>query len=369
LDLRGTVRASQGLLVFDEGLVDDQFVDVTRASVRLVSQLTFGDIVNIEAHVVSEIAGYTTPGIASALAVGPAGDRRGEVSLYASDRVAAQLALDRLNLQLSLPKVTIVAGRQAVSLATSYFFTPNDFFVPFAATAFFRLYKPGVDALRVDIEAGELTEINLIAALEDIIEPDVDEVTAIARGSTVFGPMELAVLGGKVPGRWIAGAAFQGEVSDWFSIRGEGHVAITDDDHEVTGEVSVAIDRRFESSLHLRAEGFYHGGGTSDSAEYLGLRRDGERYVGAGYTAVGAGYELTPLLFGDLLVIVNWVDPSALVAANLSYSLAEDVEMAFLVMVPLGAEPSFDVATSTFDPGSEFGPSPFIVDIEVRAFF
>ena len=357
LDLRSTFRVDQGMVFLPEGLLaDDDRVDVSRGSLRLLGQLILGEHVNIEAHVIQEVGGFSVAG-----ALMPRGDDRFRWDQHASDRTYASLSLDRLNLQLTLPNVTIVLGRQPVSLATTYYFSPNDFFVPFAADAFFRLYKPGVDALRVDVELGEVSEISVIASVGEPLE--TEQISAVGKGVTVFGDVEVALLGGRVPGKWVVGGSVQGEMFEWLGFRGEGHVAVSDGDHDVTGEVSFNIDHRFESTVHARLEGYYHGGGATDPGDYLAARARGERYLGAGYTAFGLGYEFTPLLIGDSLVIVNWVDRSLQVALYATYSLLDDMEVSALVSLPFGEGPE------GFAVRSEFGSSPVLVDIEFRAFF
>ena len=63
----------------------------------------------------------------------------------------AHLLIDRLNFQYESGKLNLKIGRQPLNLASTFYFTPNDFFAPFAAQTFFRAYKPGVDAVRADI--------------------------------------------------------------------------------------------------------------------------------------------------------------------------------------------------------------------------
>ena len=74
-------------------------------------------------------------------------------------------AIDRLNIHWIKDRVDIIAGRQPINLATTFYFTPNDFFAPFAAQTFYRVYKPGVDALRTEVRLGELSQLSLICAL------------------------------------------------------------------------------------------------------------------------------------------------------------------------------------------------------------
>jgi len=92
-----------------------------------------------------------------------------------SDDDYAHLAIDRLNARWSAQRLDVRVGRQPVNLATTFYFTPNDFFAPFAAQAFFRVYKPGVDAARADYRLDNLSTVSLISVLG--YEPDAEAET------------------------------------------------------------------------------------------------------------------------------------------------------------------------------------------------
>ena len=64
-----------------------------------------------------------------------------------------------------MARVDFSLGRQPVNLATTYYFSANDFFAPFSEGAFFRQYRPGVDAIRLDYGPGPLRQFSLISVL------------------------------------------------------------------------------------------------------------------------------------------------------------------------------------------------------------
>lgn len=115
-----------------------------------------------------------------------------------------QLVVDQLHLQGSVQRMDITLGRQPVNLATTFYFTPNDFFAPFAADTFYRSYKPGVDALRLEVRTGDLSQLSLIGALGYqadrqrgngwSTQPSRQRSSAIARYSVVVNNQEWAVL-------------------------------------------------------------------------------------------------------------------------------------------------------------------------------
>jgi len=88
-----------------------------------------------------------------------------EWSQVDQDKTEALMAIDRLNARLSSGRVDFTIGRQAINLATTYLFSPNDFFAPFTAQTFYRVYKSGVDSARMEVRLGELSQLTLVGAL------------------------------------------------------------------------------------------------------------------------------------------------------------------------------------------------------------
>lgn len=301
-----------------------------------------------------------------------------------------ELAVDRLNFRLDYGIVQLTVGRQPVNLGSTYYFTPNDLFGAFAAQTFFRVYKPGVDAARLELQLSELTQATIVgvlgydrggqeAAWDD--RPSWEESAVIARVFTTLWGFEWAALGGKAPGRYLVGGSLQGELFSWLGVRAAGHYNFSTESEEGLGDravVALALEHRFENSLHLRLEQFYNGGGVSDAAQYLGLLFNprsplgsggsrGPQYLGEHYTALGGSYEVTPLLNMDALVLVNWSDRSVLASLYAVYSLSDEIEFSLSVLVPIGASPR--VAGGQLSLRSEFGAAPLSVISELRAYF
>ena len=292
-----------------------------------------------------------------------------------SDDDYAHLAIDRLNARWSAQRLDVRVGRQPVNLATTFYFTPNDFFAPFAAQAFFRVYKPGVDAARADYRLGNLSTVSLISVLgyEPDAEaetgwsgrPDVDRSSYLGRLAGVVHDVELALLVGRVRRTDIIGASLQGEWFDWLGVRAEGHIAAPrEHDENNYTELSVGFEHRWPSSLELRLEYFHHGSGADDEDDYrLALRPDASGYLARRYLALGAGYEFTPLLRGEALVIANLVDASRLLSLYAVYSLADEAELALNVGLPFGDQPE------GLRVRSEFGLFPRAGTLELRLYF
>jgi len=284
------------------------------------------------------------------------------------------LAIDRFNLRWTEGNVDVIAGRQAINLATTFYFVPNDLFAPFAAQTFYRTFKPGVDALRTEVRLGALSQLSLIATAgysRDATRaggwrnaPDAKRTGMVARYSTVIRGIEWAWLAGRVRRSNLVGGSIQGELFDWLGLRMEGHVRRDTGGHRRI-EFAGGIEHRFASSLDLRAEYYYHGAGAPNVAGYttVGPSSTGGSYAGRRYLALGGGYEFTPLLKGDAVAIRNIDDGSWLLSMNTVYSLADEAELVLNGVLPVGRRPRGTVLKS------EFGSYPAMLLAEVRAYF
>lgn len=293
-----------------------------------------------------------------------------------SDR-EARLGLDRLSLRLSFQRIDLTVGRQPVNLATVFYFTPNDFFAPFAPQTFFRVYKPGVDAARAEVRLGELSQLSVIDVLGYDPDPSTgngwsrkpspDRSSILARVSASRLGFEWALLGGRVYDRSLIGGSLQGELAGWLGLRAEGQYAAPGPgglDRFV--KAAVDFEHRFDNSLTVRLEPYYNNRGYGKGSDLNASIQTGPLpglFQAKAYTALGLSYEFSPLLTGELLSIANWVDPSYLLAFNSVYSLSNETEFAFGMSLPVGKPPEAGEVKS------EFGRMPASVSAEVRTHF
>ncbi len=294
-----------------------------------------------------------------------------------SSRSYAHASVDRLNLRYTAGRLDIIAGRQPVNLSTTFFFSPNDFFAPFAAQAFYRLYKPGVDAVRAEIRLGDFSQLSLITVMGYGSDPagktgwskmPADERSShIFRISSVFGNFETGLLGGKVRKAKVFGGFLQGEILNYTGVRAEGNILYPDDDSKESRlAFSVGLDRHFANSLDLSMEYFYNSAGSDNASDYMenlmNMKND-LAYPGRSYLAAGAGYEFTPLFRGDMSVILNTDDSSALCSLYGVYSLSDETDVSVNMGIPIGKAPEGASLES------EFGSYPCTITLEIRHFF
>jgi len=141
---------------------------------RLIMQSKAGQ------HVSFDVNAYQTY-IPSSLVSSQAGlgtpldvERSAALEWSFSDDKYARLAIDWLNARYSYNRLDLIVGRQPINLATTFYFTPNDFFAPFAAQVFYRVYKAGVDAIRAEVRLGDLSQLSLITVLGYKSDPASD---------------------------------------------------------------------------------------------------------------------------------------------------------------------------------------------------
>lgn len=296
---------------------------------------------------------------------------------HESGNSEAQLDVDVLTVGWSCRRLDLTLGRQPVNLATTFYFSPNDFFAPFSAQTFFRVYKPGVDAARAEVRLGELSQLSIIGVLGYepdpsrgngwSASPDWSRASLLGRLAVPFAGFEWALLAGSVRDQTVSGGSLQGELFNWLGIRAEGHYAAAETGSAASGlEVTVGLEHRFVNSLTIRLEQFHHGQGygsidlVNEAARHGRL---GLGYTGRDYTAFDMGYEFSPLLTGELLLIRNWTDQSWLFSVNSVYSLSDESELNLNITVPHGHAP--DQATIR----SEFGLEPCQAALAYRRYF
>jgi hypothetical protein len=275
----------------------------------------------------------------------------------------AALAADVLTLQYRGRSLDLSLGRQPISLATTFYFAPNDLFAPFAAQSFFRTYRPGVDGLRGEFRLAPLSQLTMLAVLAYAPDPDSasgwsrepewSRTAFLARYQREWRGFGCSLLGGTVNDRTLVGAGLQGELFDWLGVRGEGHYAVAESAGAGEGgRFALGIEHRYADNFDWRLEYFYNG-----------YREPAATYQDRHYCALGLGYEFTPLLTGSLVALADLNDGSQLWSANLLYSLSDEAELALTGAVPLGQKPSGT------QPGSEFARLPRQLFLEYRLNF
>jgi hypothetical protein len=368
---------------------------------RLKAELELGDHVSVSAHARSAASYYSQALEAGAISLGSGGGGYDQVVDMAWEPVDApnymvEGRVDRLAAKISVPHLDVTIGRQPISFGSSWIFTPMDLVAPFSPTDIDTEYKPGIDAARVDAFFGMAGQITAVAAYAGDWSP---EGTVLAmHAANTFGITDVGLFAAYNRAEPVFGLDMASSIGP-VGLHGEGTVTLPPED---TGEdpfLRAAFGANWMplEDLSIMAELYWQSVGGADSGEYLGVYGS-ERFArgelwaaGRYYAALTAGYQLTPLVGVSAFSVVNLSDPSAMIGPSLSWSVAENAELAMGAFFGAGERPHDvaltmdDVAGVTTedeyeavleeimlertDVGSEFGMIPSVGYAQIKLYF
>jgi len=295
-------------------------------------------------------------------------------TFWSTGSVTGQMAVDRLRVHRSFGPVDISIGRFPVNHSVTFLFTPNDFFAPFSATTLNKSYKPGVDALRVNVGLGALSGLEVLGVLGSGKngDPAWSSSAVTARLETVLAGFHGTIIGGKLAARWIVGGTVQGDIKG-IGLRAEGHFGMPDADGDghIDGPLYGQLAARVEHSwpwhnVTIGGEYAFFSDGAEAAADYLAraarLFPDELPYLGRHYVGVNAGIDLIPILNLGVVGLVNAGDGSGITTVSLVYNASNEVDLSLGMLAGWGWRP---IASAGGTPAlrSEFGATP------ITAFF
>ena len=264
-----------------------------------------------------------------------------EWTIADEDHLLWQHRFDRLQIGWSpVVGMEFTGGRQAISWGTTLFLTPADPFVPFSPADPFREFRAGVDAARVRIYPGPLSEIDFVVRPTDTVVGR--ELTALGRGLTTWHSWELSGWGGTLYGDATGAFGAAGSLGPW-AVRGEAVVREQEDGAAFRG--AVGVDRLIqvnERDLYVIIEYQHDGLGAASVDEYSGVLQSkpfnrGELQVlGRDETVVQASYQLQPLWSLAGVWIWNLNDGSTLFSPSVAYSLTDNASITGGVFLGIG---------------------------------
>ncbi len=348
------------------------------------------------------------------------------------DRFTWRHELDRLMVTYRAGKVDIILGRQPISFGVGFVWKPADLVGTFSPAEIDAEYKPGVDALRVNLALGDFTELALVVAFggpacrsgllpsggrckEYQARLSEHHSVALARLRTNVGSFDLGVLAGWVRGDLVAGAFLSGTAGR-FRVRSE--VVFTWDLEEDGPDPNrtdwrgfdpasdrfwagmgnplhkddrflraiLGADYRFKTKkpLFLLAELYYNGFGRRHPSDYMArllsprVAEQGEVFnVGILYAALGLSWEPHPKLPMALTAMANLLDPSMLLTCTVTYKVGDESILVAGAMLPVGQAPALGDLTALADSNptndlrirSELGLYPFIFYLQWKVYF
>lgn len=317
--------------------------------------------------------------------------------------MALQGRTDRLNLAATFGPARITAGRQPVSLGNGLAFAPLDLVNPFFPSTIDQEYKPGVDALRVDLYFGFSTQITAVAAyawnetIADAIDADddwlIDGMVYALYAQRTFGRHDVGAMVAEVRGDEVFGltlATYAGPVGLTSDLTFTLPADPDDEDPFFRG--SLGAMWRPGAKTTLVGEVYYQSMGVRKPQNYL-VQLSGDRYArgelwlaGRPYAMVSVNQEILPILFLNASLIGNLQDPSALGTLSLDWSVSDNVSVSAGAMMGLGERPDELELQDLLDPdtglpyqddallqnlgvNSEFGFYPSSVFLQARTYF
>jgi len=264
-------------------------------------------------------------------------------TIRTTSRTTWRSRFDRLSVGFEAGPLTVTAGRQAISWATTLFLTPADPFAPFDPSDPFREYRGGVDALRVQAFTGPFSEIDVVVRGAD--GPDGETVTALARYQTSRGVWAFGGWGGVVHEEF-SGALFTTGAVGSTALRAE--VVI----RERPGD-GAAFRGSFGADRQLLVDGKdglvlveiqYDDFGAAESSDLLDVISSnaflrGEMQTLGRWTGVAqTSLQVHPLVGLDALALVNLTDGSTLFGPGLSWSASGSVSVRAGAFFGFGSE-------------------------------
>ena len=369
-----TVNHGSLLMAGPDGTVHDgDGLGVALARIEAVARPLPG--LTADLHLVQAVS-FSSAGAGTGLGVSPAVTRYRVLAPGFSEArppaATADLVVDRAAVTWRGPWAGLTLGRQPITFGKAHFWNALDVFHPFAASAFDRDYKPGVDAARVDVRLGEASGLTVVGAAgrrDGVAPPGASWYgsAALLHGYTSLSGCDLSAQGGKVHGGWHAGAAAAATLGS-LDARVEGAVFLPEgNDPQPRSLTAVAgAGHRFGSGLVVDGEVLYQGAARRGTlSQRLALQQQGRLLQASPLVAgVFAERDLTALLHGSLGLLWSAEDGSASALPGLVYSLSNEADLVAGALIGAGRR-----RLAGTEPASEFGAAPDVVYVEFKAYF
>lgn len=292
--------------------------------------------------------------------------------------------IDWLYASYRVGDVSVTLGRQPITIGRGQIWTPEDLLAPFSPLALNTEFKPGVDAARVDWAASQAVTLSLFGVAGKLnpthdFQIGSDGSAVMSRVEVAFGPMQLGAMGGYLRGDAMLGLDFFVDLGHGTDLHGAGTATFVPDaarrpyGRAAFNRAVLGTTTALGSRLHLTAEAFFNGAGAAYARDYLSELQSprfevGEVYnVGRAYAGVAADWEIHPLLHCVVTVLGNLADPSAIVAPELSYNLAQNALLVAGAFLPAGK--GLREANGSLQAQSEFGLYPELYHVDAKLYF
>ncbi len=311
----------------------------------------------------------------------------GEKMYSSSDNSDIQIFhnIDRAFVTFSPLFGDIHIGRQPIAFGSAHVVNPTDILTSFTYTELNKEERVGIDAVRMKIPVGSLSEIDIGVVTGDNFS--VKESAAFLRGKFFMFETDISPLAIIFKQNLLLGFDIAGSIKDagyWFE--GAHVYANIADDHITTEDYfrfSTGLDYSFGENLYAYIEYHFNGAGEDSPDRYgaliLGLEnaiayREGAVYLyGRHYIAPGLSYQITPLLTFLAQALYNTGDRSILLSPNIQYSLSDNalIEAGAFAGIGKGSEiiRNSDTGVVNISANSEFSLYPDTFFLSAKYYF
>ena len=293
--------------------------------------------------------------------------------------------LDRLFLTINSRFADIYIGRQAIAWGSARVINPTDVLAPYVFNELDVEDRVGVDAARIRIPIGLLSEIDAGAVFGrdfdhknnafflrgkfDYLRNDVSLMTVAFRENLMLGFDWTRPIGGA--GFWLeAGYVFDKSLNSEYRNSDNDFFRAT-----------IGCDYSLRDGTYLYMEYHYNGAGVNNMDEW-GKAMSNRAYleasgylIGKHYLAPGISYQLTPLIILNGQVLANAGDPSFFIMPTVEYNIAENIYLSGGAYLGLGGGATFYIrdedhsSSDWIDYNSEFGNYPDYYFTSFRIYF
>lgn len=309
-----------------------------------------------------------------------------KISLF-SDSSNLQLFqnLDRAYITFSPEFGDIHIGRQPIAFGSARVINPTDILTSFSYVELNQEERIGVDAVRLKVPAGTLSEIDMGAVFGDDFSSN--DSAAFLRGRFILLESDLSPLLILFKQNLLLGLDIASSIGDagyWFE---SAFVFANIMDDHITNEdylrISSGLDYSFTEDLYAYIEYHFNGAGQNAPEDYpnliLGIEnniayREGAVYLfGKHYAAPGFSYQATPLLTFFAQALYNMRDNSVLLFPDFQYSLANNATLEAGAFIGAGKKSRIiknaDTGIISISSKSEFSLYPDTYFVSVRYYF
>lgn len=282
--------------------------------------------------------------------------------------------LDRLLLKITLGAADIYAGRQAIAWGNARMVNPTDILAPARFDALDTEDRAGVDALRLRIPTGDMSEIDTGYAMGAASNVFYIRTRFYSGGNDIaftFAGFGENLLSGIDISRTIGGALFWAETAGVFTDI-PNTLSLTKKNHYL--RTTAGCDYALSGKIYGVAEYHYNSAGQKEPESYptnlegAAYREGGGYLLGRHYLNAGLNAQTNPLIILTGRIMVNLDDRSVFIAPAAEYNVVENMYIDAGVYMGCGRLSEIEPA-GNFKPNSEFGAYPDIYFAALRIYF